>query len=109
VVSRSHPRWAAALLVCISVGGCGVVLCDVMCCALMARYARRPIGEDLKRLPMPVTVMFGDNDWMAHPDAPNILQAVEGPGLVTIPSAGHHLYLDNPTEFQSVLKRVTAT
>lgn len=53
---------------------------------------------------MPVTVLFGDNDWMAHPDVPATLSGVsKGLGLVQVPDAGHHLYLDNPAVFHQTL------
>ena len=52
---------------------------------------------------MPTQVLFGDNDWMAHPDVPDILAGSDNVGYVEVPKAGHHIYLDNPDVFHAVL------
>lgn len=52
---------------------------------------------------MPTQVLFGDNDWMAHPDVPGLLAEIDNVGYVQVPKAGHHIYLDNPGVFHAVL------
>jgi len=51
--------------------------------------------------------MFGDYDWMYHPDVPEGLKTLRTPcDLRIITHAGHHLYLDNPSDFHQQLLNV---
>ena len=55
-----------------------------------------------------IKVLFGDHDWM-RPNEPSAQRAMQGIqevskgkiqiSVVTVPHAGHHLYLDNPIDF----------
>jgi len=71
-------------------------------------YARMPIVDRIHKLRMPVTFLYGDNDWMDVEGgllSEHIL-AKEGNKDVqvhVVPTAGHHLYLDNPKFTNRVL------
>jgi cardiolipin-specific phospholipase len=63
----------------------------------------------LPRLQVPTYFLYGDDDWMDHRHAE---KAVEKMGqdassrIHIVPKSGHHLYLDNPTEFNATLSRL---
>ncbi|WWC95304.1 hypothetical protein V866_002165 [Kwoniella sp. B9012] len=64
-------------------------------------YARIPIIDRINRLKVPVTFMYGDNDWMDVKGGEDSVKLLEESGNTqsschVIPKAGHHLYLDNP-------------
>ncbi|CEO97830.1 hypothetical protein PBRA_005944 [Plasmodiophora brassicae] len=71
-------------------------------------YARNPIGERLIRhLPdsIPLTIMFGDVDWMYNWKIQGIPLVQTGrTRLVRIPNSGHHIHLDNSPEFVSQVR-----
>jgi cardiolipin-specific phospholipase len=72
-------------------------------------FARMPIVDRIHRLRMPVTFLYGDNDWMdvAGGLMSEHILAKEGNTDVqvhVVPGAGHHLYLDNPTFTNKVLE-----
>ena len=48
---------------------------------------------------LPTTILFGDSDWVGNPGTLNDVRAspLLAPSLSVVPSAGHHLYLDNPS------------
>jgi len=90
-------------------------------------YAKLPLEHDLCALKVPILLLFGDDDWMAHPTAarsverwnlarksdtdktalPNngdVEEKKEAPAkLLVVPGAGHHLYLDNPDFFSRAI------
>ncbi|WWC65600.1 uncharacterized protein I303_108220 [Kwoniella dejecticola CBS 10117] len=64
-------------------------------------YARIPIVDRINRLKVPVTFMYGDNDWMDVDGGHASVKALKEAGNLNarchvVPKAGHHLYLDNP-------------
>ncbi|OWZ68336.1 hypothetical protein AYX15_00748 [Cryptococcus neoformans] len=64
-------------------------------------YARIPILDRIDRLKIPVTFMYGDNDWMDVQGGRDSATALAKAGnsncsVHVVPEAGHHLYLDNP-------------
>ncbi|WVN87047.1 uncharacterized protein L203_102223 [Cryptococcus depauperatus CBS 7841] len=64
-------------------------------------YARIPILDRINQLKIPVTFMYGDNDWMDVQGGYDSAQALLKAGnprcaVHVVPKAGHHLYLDNP-------------
>lgn len=79
-----------------------------------------PLSEDFKhRLKMPLLLVYGDDDWLKYPgleaDVAKWQSLKNGPSvsLEIIRKAGHHLYLENPTEFnQKILnwaKKIEST
>eukprot|EP01130_Rhizamoeba_saxonica_P017468 TRINITY_DN847_c0_g1_i1.p1 TRINITY_DN847_c0_g1~~TRINITY_DN847_c0_g1_i1.p1 ORF type:complete len:216 (+),score=43.67 TRINITY_DN847_c0_g1_i1:417-1064(+) len=69
-------------------------------------YARQPIWGELMNTHIPTVILFGDNDWMYHPD---VLQLTKHNANVTVrivSDSGHHIYFDNPREFNSLLTNI---
>jgi pimeloyl-ACP methyl ester carboxylesterase len=68
-------------------------------------FARLPVADHLANLEMPVTMLFGDHDWLWHEDIRGICNGVVSKRhslkaeLKILNNAGHHLYLDNAKEF----------
>ncbi|OSX60332.1 hypothetical protein POSPLADRAFT_1058506 [Postia placenta MAD-698-R-SB12] len=71
-------------------------------------HARRPLVDRVANLKVPVTFVYGQQDWM-DPDGgaeavENMRQAGNGDGkMYIIPHAGHHVYLDNPKAVNDLL------
>jgi cardiolipin-specific phospholipase len=78
---------------------------------VMGVFAREPLQESLIGLDTShglrsVKVLFGDHDWM-RPNEPSARQTLkmlkESAGIETsvdiLPNAGHHLYMETPSEF----------
>lgn len=61
-------------------------------------YARRPLAGLVKELPrdLPVTFMYGDRDWMFHPQVHTIVSKMANAKLKIIDRAGHNVFMDNP-------------
>ncbi|WVQ79494.1 hypothetical protein IAT38_001593 [Cryptococcus sp. DSM 104549] len=64
-------------------------------------YARIPILDRIARVKVPVTFLYGDNDWMDVQGGRDALTLLKNAGntlssVHVVPNAGHHLYLDNP-------------
>ncbi|GBC04047.1 hypothetical protein RclHR1_05490010 [Rhizophagus clarus] len=71
-------------------------------------YARKPLIDRLHEIKMPTTFLYGEDDWMDFRAAEKAKKLMNVPVKVErIPDAGHHLYLDNPTEFnRAVIKEM---
>ena len=83
-------------------------------------YAREPLLEDLAKClkqssshkkVVPLLIQFGDNDWLSYENVEsdiNYLKNHHGieAQLDIIKSAGHHLYLENPTDFSASLSNL---
>ncbi|KAL7424896.1 hypothetical protein Q5752_000582 [Cryptotrichosporon argae] len=72
-------------------------------------YARMPIIDRVHRLKIPVTFLYGDNDWMdvegGRASARRLAKAGNDKAKVyVVPGAGHHLYLDNPDFTNKVVR-----
>ncbi|CAG8468498.1 3435_t:CDS:2, partial [Acaulospora colombiana] len=67
-------------------------------------YARKPLMNRLENLKMPTVFMYGEEDWMDYRAAEEARTKMHVPTeVIRIPNAGHHLYLDNPVEFDKAV------
>ncbi|GJE84904.1 alpha/beta hydrolase [Phanerochaete sordida] len=71
-------------------------------------HARKPMVDRVHNLQIPVTFVYGDNDWMdpkgGAESVENLRKAGNGNGkMYIVPHAGHHLYLDNPKATNDLL------
>lgn len=63
-------------------------------------YARNPLIDRLHEIKMPTTFLYGEHDWMDFRAAEKAKKLMNVPVRIErIPDAGHHLYLDNPIDF----------
>ena len=70
-------------------------------------YARRPLAPNLADLKVPVTLIYGDRDWMFHPQVHDLVEEhSHKASLSFVRDVGHHVYFDNPKEFNAELTRV---
>ncbi|KAF9172109.1 hypothetical protein BGX21_002885 [Mortierella sp. AD011] len=72
-------------------------------------YARWPLMDRLRDIKMPTVFLYGESDWMDYRAAEKARKNMTVPTvLLRIPSAGHHLYLDNPPAFdKAILQTIT--
>ncbi|KAG0205418.1 hypothetical protein BGX28_002989 [Mortierella sp. GBA30] len=69
-------------------------------------FARWPLMDRLKDINMPTVFIYGDVDWMDYRAAEKARKNMKVPTAVwRVPNAGHHLYLDNPPEFDKAIMR----
>ncbi|KAI6004053.1 Alpha/Beta hydrolase protein [Pisolithus albus] len=71
-------------------------------------HARMPLVDRISALKMPITFAYGEHDWMDPVGGLQSLQQLREAGnhfgrMFVIPSAGHHLYLDNPRAVDDLL------
>ena len=68
-------------------------------------YARKPLVFSLRDLPerMPVIFLYGDRDWMFHPEVHDLVSTMKNAQMRFIDRSGHHVYFDNPEGFNSEL------
>ncbi|CAG8469834.1 16991_t:CDS:2 [Dentiscutata erythropus] len=67
-------------------------------------FARKPLINRLPNLKMPTTFLYGQHDWMDYRAAVEASKNMKVPTkVITIQDAGHHLYLDNPIEFNKAV------
>ncbi|KAG5646445.1 hypothetical protein DXG03_003495 [Asterophora parasitica] len=71
-------------------------------------HARLPLVDRISELKIPITFVYGDNDWMdpegGQQSVENLRQAGNGKGRMYIIShAGHHVYLDNVKAVNALL------
>lgn len=63
-------------------------------------WAKEPLHARLRDLQMPVTFIYGQNDWMDYRNAEEAAENMVVPvKILRIPDSGHQLYLENPDEF----------
>lgn len=78
-------------------------------------FAKRPVETDIEALtpdsplPFPVLLMFGDHDWLRFKNVERFVSLAESKGVrlkySLIPTAGHHLYLDNPDGMHTEIQK----
>lgn len=71
-------------------------------------HARMPLVDRISVLKMPITFAYGEHDWMDPVGGLQSLQQLREAGnhfgrMFVIPSAGHHLYLENPRAVDDLL------
>mmetsp|Transcript_3213 Transcript_3213/g.11658 ORF Transcript_3213/g.11658 Transcript_3213/m.11658 type:complete len:88 (+) Transcript_3213:1186-1449(+) len=69
-------------------------------------YARRSLAQDLvEKLPrsIPLVFLYGDRDWMFHPEVKDIVSRMPNAELQFVSNSGHHVYLDHPAEFKRIM------
>ena len=66
--------------------------------------AREPIATFIDDIKMPKCLLFGDRDWLYHPDIPAVVEQSPSTEWFRVPSAGHHIYFDNPSVFHQHLE-----
>ncbi|ODV88965.1 hypothetical protein CANCADRAFT_53297 [Tortispora caseinolytica NRRL Y-17796] len=71
-------------------------------------FARRPLIDRVNRLTVPSVWMYGENDWMDVTGGIQAAKIINTEGKTTakhmvVPSAGHHIYLDNPSFFNKAV------
>jgi cardiolipin-specific phospholipase len=52
---------------------------------------------------MPVSFVYGDEDWMDHRHAVAHGPKIKDVRVAVVKYAGHHLYLDNPDAFNNAI------
>lgn len=83
-------------------------LCDILAPGAFARY---PLVHRVAPLKMPVTFLYGEHDWMDRAGADQAQAVLREAGnndvqVHTVSCAGHHLYLENPAEFGTLVQQV---
>jgi cardiolipin-specific phospholipase len=77
-------------------------------------FARSPLEDTMHDHPhamssKPMLILYGDNDWLRFDTVDSVVEKWRGHGvdvtIETIPQAGHHLYLDNATDFHASIDR----
>ncbi|KAF0491966.1 alpha/beta-hydrolase [Gigaspora margarita] len=67
-------------------------------------FARKPLINRLPNLKMPTTFLYGQQDWMDYRAAVEASKKMKVPTkVIRIQDAGHHLYLDNPIDFNKAI------
>ncbi|KAK9484712.1 Alpha/Beta hydrolase protein [Lipomyces starkeyi] len=70
-------------------------------------YARIALLDRINKLEVPTLWMYGENDWMDIKAGIKAASQMRSNGVdskcVVIEKAGHHLYLDNPANFNAVV------
>ncbi|KAI9468508.1 MAG: Alpha/Beta hydrolase protein [Benjaminiella poitrasii] len=69
-------------------------------------YARKPLFHRLAQLKMPTVFIYGDHDWMDYRAAERAKRHMSAPvKVIRVVNGGHHMYLDNPEEFNHIIRR----
>ncbi|EST06856.1 hypothetical protein PSEUBRA_003856 [Kalmanozyma brasiliensis GHG001] len=74
-------------------------------------YARRPMVDRIERLKMPMSFLYGEHDWMDVRGGKEAVKRLRKQGNVktncfVVPNSGHHIYLDNPTPYNSLITKI---
>ncbi|ORX38070.1 Alpha/Beta hydrolase protein [Kockovaella imperatae] len=77
-------------------------------------YARIPIVDRINRVKVPVTFIYGDNDWMDVDGGKASVEALTKAGnkngsVHVVEKAGHHVYLDNAEETNRIIREAIAS
>ncbi|KAJ8086392.1 hypothetical protein PM082_005215 [Marasmius tenuissimus] len=71
-------------------------------------HARMPLVDRISALKIPVTFVYGDQDWMDPEGGADSVEALRKAGngqgkMYIVNNAGHHVYLDNPKAVNDLL------
>ncbi|KAI8335520.1 Alpha/Beta hydrolase protein [Chlamydoabsidia padenii] len=66
-------------------------------------YARKPLFHRLAKLKMPTIFIYGEEDWMDYKAAEEARKKMEVPTKIIRTPGGHHMYIDDPEEFNHVV------
>ncbi|KAL0581952.1 hypothetical protein V5O48_000009 [Marasmius crinis-equi] len=71
-------------------------------------HARMPLVDRIEALKIPVTFVYGDQDWMDPEGGADSVEALRKAGngqgkMYIVNNAGHHVYLDNPKAVNDLL------
>lgn len=66
-------------------------------------WAREPLHRRLPDLRMPCTFLYGQHDWMDKRHAEEAAQRMHDAIVHSVEGADHHLYIDNPGEFNRLV------
>ncbi|SPO31794.1 related to CLD1 - mitochondrial cardiolipin-specific phospholipase [Ustilago trichophora] len=74
-------------------------------------YARRPMVDRVEGLKMPMSFLYGEHDWMDVRGGKEAVKRLRKRGNVktncfVVPNSGHHIYLDNPSPYNSLIARI---
>ncbi|KAJ1646600.1 hypothetical protein LPJ64_001936 [Coemansia asiatica] len=69
-------------------------------------FARRPLVDRIAGITVPITFMYGANDWVDSTGGEEAIRELGGrvkTSLFHVPKAGHNLHLENPADFNRIL------
>ncbi|SNX88034.1 related to CLD1 - mitochondrial cardiolipin-specific phospholipase [Melanopsichium pennsylvanicum] len=74
-------------------------------------YARRPMVDRIEGLKMPMSFLYGENDWMDVRGGKEAVKRLRKRGntktnCFVVPNSGHHIYLDNPSPYNSLIASI---
>lgn len=74
-------------------------------------YARRPMVERIDGLKMPMSFLYGEHDWMDVRGGKEAVKRLRKRGndktnCFVVPNSGHHIYLDNPKPYNSLIAKI---
>ncbi|PWN48829.1 alpha/beta-hydrolase [Violaceomyces palustris] len=74
-------------------------------------YARSPMVDRVDGLKIPVSYLYGQHDWMDVKGGRESVRRLNLAGnrratCFVVPSSGHHIYLDNPSGFDELVRRI---
>ncbi|KAG1300083.1 hypothetical protein G6F66_000288 [Rhizopus arrhizus] len=68
-------------------------------------FARKPLFKRLADLKMPTVFIYGEHDWMDYKAAEKAKEHMRVPvKVIKIASGGHHMYLENPEDFNKAIR-----
>ncbi|OMJ24692.1 putative cardiolipin-specific deacylase, mitochondrial [Smittium culicis] len=70
-------------------------------------YARMPLINRIDGIKVPTYFMYGDRDWMDYDTGVELSNKISPHSQVfKLENAGHNMHLDNPEEFNNVVKKI---
>eukprot|EP00189_Rhodosorus_marinus_P007446 CAMPEP_0184752454 /NCGR_PEP_ID=MMETSP0315-20130426/43577_1 /TAXON_ID=101924 /ORGANISM="Rhodosorus marinus, Strain UTEX LB 2760" /LENGTH=123 /DNA_ID=CAMNT_0027231783 /DNA_START=886 /DNA_END=1257 /DNA_ORIENTATION=- len=69
-------------------------------------WARKPLKDRLPSLTVPVSMIYGERDWMDWRFAAEVIPSMKTKASVEVlHNSGHYLFLDNPSGFNQWLDK----